>query len=121
VTPALRLALSLVVSLLLWLPTIPTALAMHDPPETIALRYLLALVVSRVGVGAVFRVVRMYAAAVVHDDEEPASGADQGPSVEVPFGRRRSDQSDQSESEVTEEQQLDDALEEAHEAAVLSS
>jgi hypothetical protein len=118
VTPALRLALSLVVSLLLWLPTIPTSLAMHDPPETIALRYLLALIVSRVGVGVVFRVVRMYAAGVVHDDEDPAADTEQEPSVEVPLGRRREDQ---AESEITEEQQLDDALVQAHEAAVLSS
>ncbi len=36
-TPALRLACSLLLSLLLWLPTIPTALATSEDPARIAL------------------------------------------------------------------------------------
>lgn len=116
-TPALRLALSLVVSLLLWLPTIPAALAMHDSPETIALRYLLALIVARIGVGVVFRVVRGYAKQVLAAEAESVAES-QEDDDDATFGRRQEDQAAET---VTEEQQLDDALEEAHEAAVLTS
>ena len=119
-TPALRLALSLLVSLLLWVPTLPTALAMHDAPEMIALRYLLALIVARFGVGLVFRVIRGYARQVLaaHDAAAAAAAAETEAKAvadaEAEFGRRRDDV-------ASEEQMLDDALEEAHEAAVLTS
>ena len=118
-TPALRLALSLVVSLLLWVPTLPTALAVHDAPETIALRYLLSLIVARFGVGLAFRVVRGYATQVLaaHDIAAAAAAAETeakaAADAEEEFSRRRDDL-------PNEEQMLDDALEEAHEAAVLT-
>lgn len=112
-TSALRLALSLVVSLLLWVPTLPTALAMHDAPEMIALRYLLALIVARFGVGLVFRVIRGYASQVLAADDAADASATEADGDDD-FGRRRDDV-------ANEEQMLDDALEEAHEAAVLAS
>ena len=102
-TPALRLALSLVVSLLLWLPTIPSALAAHDAPTTIALRYLVALVISRVGVGLVFRVVHGYAAGVLAAEQAQLDAeraeqqaaeqaqAEQDAAEQAEFGRRRDD------------------------------
>lgn len=118
-TPALRLSLSLVISLLLWMPTLPSALALHDAPETIALRYLLALVVARIGVGLVFRVIRGYAEQVLaaHEAAAAAAAAETDAKAvadaEEEFGRRRDDL-------ANEEQMLDDALEDAHEAAVLT-
>ncbi len=113
-TPALRLACSLLLSLLLWLPTIPTALATSEDPARIALRYLLSLVIARVGVGLVFRLVGGY---VVEDgvDEEPDA---QGPlGAEPLYGRRREDVFDGS---PTEEALLDEALHDAADAAVLT-
>lgn len=100
-TPALRLALSLVLSLLLWLPTIPAALAASDDPTTIALRYLVALLASRVGVGLVFRVIRGYANGVLAAEQEQLATqlaeqqateqAEQAAAEEAEFGRRRDD------------------------------
>lgn len=100
-TVALRLALTLVASLLLWLPTVPSALANHESPEIVGLRYLLALVVARFGVGVLFRIVRAYAAPVLEEleadeadeDDEDESPPHDGPvdESEVGFGRRRDD------------------------------
>lgn len=122
-TPALRLALSLVLSLLMWLPTIPSALRVQDQPEMIALRYLLALVVARVCVGLAFRVIRGYAAAVLADDEDEApesepAEADDGQSPAL--GRRHDDVTADGDDPPNEQQLLDDALDEAQEAAVLT-
>lgn len=91
-TPALRLALSLVLSLLVWLPTIPGALAAHEDPARIAGRYLLALVLSRIGVGLVFRVIHGYAADIVDEEEDAeARGPDLVANEESMFGRRSED------------------------------
>ena len=124
-TPALRLAMSLVVSLLLWLPSLPGAVAAEMPPEMIALRYLLALVVSRIGVGLVFRIFNAYAAGgeaeAESDAEDPHSTA--SPASDEPvFGRRADDWVDvDAEVHATDEELLESALDEATEAAALVS
>ena len=120
-TPALRLAMSLVVSLLLWLPSLPSAVAAEMPPEMIGLRYLLALIVSRIGVGLVFRIFNGYAAdaEAEADTEEPHSTASPD-SAEPVFGRRADDWVDvDAEAHATDEELLDEALDEAMEAAAL--
>ena len=99
-TPALRLALSLVVSLLVWLPTIPSALAHSEDPARIALRYLVALLVARIGVGIVFRIINAY-----HVEPEPEL---EDPEQFDAYRRRRDDV-----AEPTAEDLLDEALEDA--------
>ena len=119
-TSALRLAISLVLSLVLWLATLPSALAMDAGPEEIAVRYLVALLISRVGVGLVFRIVNGYAAANHTEGESaaPEAAEDANPVEDAPYGRRRTDYTP-PEAELSDEQLLDGALEEAHEAATL--
>ena len=113
-TPALRLAVSLVLSLLLWLPTIPGALAASVDPAWIAGRYLLSLLVARIGVGIVFRIIASFAAEAVEEEaEEDVPAADD---TELLFGRR---QSDFDEPPLTEEEALDDALDDAASQAAL--
>lgn len=121
-TPALRLAISLVASLLLWLPTVPGAIASHEDPARIALHYLLALVVSRFGVGMVFRIVNSYAPPESDDeaDETLASGEADDPATEIPAppGRRRDDLVTQP---TSDEELLDDALDEVSETTAMVS
>ena len=127
-TSALRLAISLVLSLVLWLCTLPSAMAADAGPEEIALRYLAALLVARVGVGLFFRVVRGYAeeilaaadaeeadAAATKAEEDAAAAA-----ADAPYGRRRTDYVP-PEAELSDEQLLDGALDDAHQAATLVS
>lgn len=115
-TPALRLAVSLVLSLLMWLPTIPGAMAASEDPAWIAGRYLLSLLIARIGVGLVFRIITGYAAAIAAEqaaaeaeENEPAQD-----DTEMLFGRRRSDLDEQ-----TEEEALDDALDDAASQAAM--
>ncbi len=89
-TAALRLAFSLVASLLMWLPTVPAALEANEDPARLAGRYLLALLIARIGVGLVFRVVGSYV------EPEEANGEDETPEAaieeeEQPAPRRRRD------------------------------
>lgn len=121
-TSALRLAISLVLSLVLWLLTLPAALAMDAGPEEIAVRYLVALLIARLGVGLVFRIVNGYAAANHVVEEVPEREDTDGPGDldDAPYGRRRTDYTP-PEAELSDEQLLDGALEEAHEAATLVS
>ena len=116
-TPALKLAFSLVLSLLLWLPTVPSALANSEDPYRIALRYLIALLVSRVGVGLFFRIVGGF---IVEEPEpEPEEQADPHAQAgdELGYGRRREDDFDMP--LPREEDLLDEALEEAADSAAL--
>lgn len=108
-TPALRLAFSLVLSLLLWLPTVPGALTANEDPARIAIRYLLALIVSRIGVGLVFRIVNGYAAQVEAVEEESPDAVEEPSEAEMLFGRRREDAGDPVADEL-----LDEVLEDAH-------
>jgi hypothetical protein len=125
VSPALRLSFSLVASLLLWVPTVPGAIAAHEDPARIALSYLLALVVSLVGVGLVFRIISAYAAAheaAAHAQAEAAAqatldAAQATASEEATFGRRRDDHGQQA----TEETLLDEALDEVEQTTALAS
>lgn len=119
---ALRLAISLVLSLLLWLCMLPAALTANAAPEEIALRYLAALLLARVGVGIVFRIVSGYATQVLAAAEtdrssEPAS-AEAADEEIAPYGRRRTDHRP-PEADLTDEQLLDEALDDAHDAATL--
>lgn len=122
-TPALRLSVSLVLSLLLWLPTVPSALAASEDPAMIALRYLVALLISRLGVGLVFRVVSGYAGDVLaeapQEEATTPSPASAAPAdvVEQP-GRRREDQSS-DDNEDEPEELLDEALEEVRDTAAM--
>ena len=117
-TAALRLAASLVVSLLMWLPTVPGALEVSEDPARLAGRYLLALLIARVGVGLVFRVVGAYATpeAPEEEPEEPPAqaAADDGPSA---FGRRRSDLIPASAN--TDQELFDEALNSVEDTAAL--
>jgi flagellar biosynthesis/type III secretory pathway M-ring protein FliF/YscJ len=119
VTPALRLAASLVVSLLMWLPTVPAALTAHEDPSRLAGRYLLALLVARIGVGIVFRIVKAYAPPEVDAEDEqdapPPVVDDERPGEPVPFGRRRND-----DASPTEEALLDEALDDVEDTAALA-
>ena len=117
-TPALRLAISLVLSLLWWLPTIPGALASSDDPAWIAGRYLLSLVVARLGVGIVFWVISGYATPAADDEpDDDTQGTDAAESdTEMLFGRRRTDP---EEVRQTEEEALDDALDDAADQAAM--
>lgn len=120
-TSALRLAISLVLSLVLWLLTLPAALAMDAGPEEIAVRYLVALLISRLGVGLVFRIVNGYAAANHVEEEAPEpEPAEDDPVDDAPYGRRRTDYTP-PEADLSDEQLLDGALEQAHESATLVS
>ena len=112
-TPALRLAISLVLSLLLWLPTVTSALTTNVDPAWIAGRYLLALLVARIGVGMVFRVITGYAAAIDTATAEPPPVPDAVPAAEPLFGRRRDDDTDATEA------LLDEALEEVRDQSSL--
>ena len=121
-TPAFRLSISLVASLLLWVPTVPGAIASQEDPAHIALRYLLALVVSRVGVGLFFRVINAYAAA--HEAALAAEAAENEPVAEddadPAFGRRREDVG--ADEQVPDDQALlDEALEEVEQTTALAS
>lgn len=116
-TPALRLAISLVLSLLVWLPTIPGALVAHEDPARIAGRYLLGLVLSRIGVGLVFRVINGYAADIPDEDED-AEEADLDEMIddEVLFGRRSDDATAHEDGAAS---MLDDALADVSETTTL--
>ena len=128
-SPALRLSFSLVASLLLWVPTVPGAIAAHEDPARIALSYLLALVVSLVGVGLVFRIISAYAAvheaaALAEAEAEAAAAAKAAADLadatahdEPAFGRRREDH----EPQVNEETLLDEALDEVEQTTALAS
>lgn len=119
-TAAIRLALTLVASLLLWLPMIPAALAGNESPESIALRYLLALVVARAGVGILIRVIGAYATPVLAELEaapddgepEPEPEADAEP---VAPRRRRDDDSPAQADDLSE------TLDDAEDATALAS
>ena len=114
-TPALRLAASLVVSLLMWLPTVPAALRAHEDPSRLGGRYLLALLVARIGVGIVFRVVKAYTPPEVDaEDEQDAPAVDSDPGESVLLGRRRVD------SPVSEEALLDEALDDVEDTTALA-
>ena len=122
-TPALRLSFSLVLSLLLWLPTVPSALAASEDPAMIALRYLVALVISRIGVGMVFRVVSGYAGEVLLATEEKESPVaaptpDSQPDGDRP-ARRREDDAEADEHPAEAETMLDEALEDVRDTAAL--
>jgi hypothetical protein len=125
VTPALRLALSLFASLMLWVPTVPGALQANEDPATIAFRYLIALLVSRIGFGVLFRIINSYAAGLRAADEAAAEKAldeaiEAAAQIVSPVGRRRDDRvEDQAEETASEEQMLDDALDEAADQAAL--
>ena len=121
-TSALRLAISLVLSLVLWLLSLPAALAMDAGPEEIAVRYLIALLISRLGVGLVFRIVNGYATANHVEEEvpEPEAAEPEDAVDDAPYGRRRTDYTP-PEADLSDEQLLDGALEEAHESATLVS
>ena len=121
-TPAFRLSISLVASLLLWLPTVPGSIASKEDPARIALGYLLALVVSRIGVGLVFRVFNAYAA--VHEAarlaEEAEKAAAEAEDIPAPdFNRRREDALD--EQELDDQALLDEALDEVEQTTALAS
>lgn len=126
-TPALRFSFSLVLSLLLWLPTVPSSLSANADPAMIAVRYLVALIVARLGVGLVFRLVGGYAGEAVEEEPEAEEEPEQtsvfaGPTlVDDPAGtgRRREDQVDLEETD--EEALLDAALDEAADSAALAS
>lgn len=121
-TPAVRLSFSLVLSLLLWLPTVPAALGADNDPATIALRYLVALLIARVGVGLLFRVVGAYAGDVWSDDAadeggpEATDGAGLADDQTNP-GRRHNDDMDLNVPEA--EDMLDDALDEVHDTTAM--
>ena len=125
-TPALRFSFSLVLSLLLWLPTVPSALSSNVDPAMIAVRYLVALIVARLGVGLVFRLVGGYAGDVLAEEPDAEDESEQthvfagSAAVEDPAatGRRREDQ---IEPEDSEEALLDAALDDAADSAVLAS
>lgn len=123
-TAALRLAISLVLSLLMWLPTVPGALTANEDPARLGMRYLLALLVARVGVGIVFRIVSSYATPEPDAEEEvkeelPAAAPPEGDqySPDSP-GRRRDDVNPVA--EATDQERLDNALDEVEETAVLA-
>ena len=122
-TSALRLAISLVLSLVLWLATLPAALAADAGPEEIAVRYLAALLLARVGVGLVFRLVHGYAAEILAEDAQPAveePDDDETAHDAAPYGRRRNDYQP-PEAELSDQQLLDGALDDARDAATLAS
>ena len=115
-TAALRLAFSLVLSLLVWLPTVPGALTNSEDPARIALSYLLALIVSRIGVGLVFRIITAYTA----EEEAPEPEAAAEPEDLDPYatyGRRREDI---TEAELSAEDLLDEALSDVAETNALA-
>ena len=112
-TPALRLAFSLVLSLLVWLPTVPGALASSEDPARIAVRYLIALVISRLGVGLVFRVINGYTVALPEPEPEPEPSAAATDDLGLTaFGRRRED--------TEAEELLDEALDDVAETTALA-
>lgn len=117
-TPALRLAISLVLSLLLWLPTVAGALAASEDPAWIAGRYLLSLLVARLGVGLVFRIVNGYAVDLPEPEPLQPEDAVNPDSTNVAFGRRSADAEQQP---ASEEQALDHALDDAAAQAALVS
>lgn len=118
-TAPLRLAASLVVSLLMWLPTVPAALTNSEDPARLGARYLLALLVARIGVGIVFRIVNAYTPPDTEDEElEPEAEAqppayDDGPA----FGRRREDAF--AAPEATDQELLDEALNDVEDTTAL--
>ena len=124
-TPALRLALSLIASLLLWVPTVPAALEANEDPATIAFRYLIALLVSRIGFGVLFRIINGYAAGLRAADEAAANKAlDEAIAAAAatvsPVGRRRDDNAgDEPGDQPSDQQLLDDALDDAADQAAL--
>ena len=116
-TAPLKLATSLVLSLLMWLPTIPGALTAHEDPARIAGRYLLALLIARIGVGVVFRVIAAYA--VPEAVEEPEEEVEEAPVADdsSPYVRRRDDL---IEPEAASDQELfDEALDEVEDTAAM--
>lgn len=118
-TAALRLAASLVLSLLMWLPTVPAALTNFEDPARLAGRYLLALLIARIGVGIVFRIIKAYTPPEVEaEDEEPAE-EDQQPAAydTTPFGRRREDA--YATPEPTDQELLDEALDDVEDTTAL--
>ena len=113
----LRLAISLVLSLLMWLPTVPGALAANEDPARLGGRYLLALLVARVGVGLVFGIVKAYATppAVA---AEPEEAAEQPATEPAPPARRREDPVPTPEADQ-QQALLDEALDEVEDTAAL--
>ena len=61
--PAARLSVSLLVALLLWLPSLAATLRGELALPTAAGRYLLGFVLARLGIGLLARLVEGYAAA----------------------------------------------------------
>lgn len=120
-TAALRLAISLVLSLLMWLPTVPGALTANEDPARLGARYLLALLVARIGVGIVFRIVNSYATPEPDGEEakeeEPVAAAPPETDHSSP-GRRRDDFDPLA--GATDQELLDDALDEVEETAILA-
>ena len=117
--PGIRLSLSLVASLLMWLPTVPGALAAGMAPEMIAGRYLLALVVARIGVGMLSRIISGYAASA---EAEPEPEHVRDPHAPTPLSRRREDLTAGLTSDsgaLTDDERLTEALEDAHDQASL--
>ena len=117
-TPALRLSFSLVLSLLIWLPTVPGALTTSEDPARIALRYLIGLIISRIGVGIVFRIINAYTVDEVEAAPEPepaAQPADLDPYAD--FGRRREDLDPEG---MTAEDLLDEALDDVADQQALA-
>ena len=119
-TAPLRLAASLVVSLLMWLPTVPAALTNSEDPARLGGRYLVALLIARVGVGIVFRIINAYKPAEAEDEEPEAH--DEAPPVtdeRAAVGRRRDDLSP-APAEATDQELLDEALHDVEESAALA-
>ena len=116
-TPALRLSFSLVLSLLIWLPTVPGALSTSEDPARIALRYLIGLIISRVGVGIVFRIINAYTVDEVDQTPEPEPAAEPDPDPYADFGRRREDL---DATGMTAEDLLDEALDDVADQQALA-
>ena len=117
-TPALRLSFSLVLSLLIWLPTVPGALATSEDPARIALRYLIGLIISRVGVGIVFRIINAYTVEETETTPEPETATEPGDlDPYADFGRRREDFGDIGRSA---EDLLDEALDDVADQQALA-
>lgn len=105
----------------MWLPTVPAALTHSEDPARLAGRYLLALLIARIGVGIVFRIVKAYTPEDADDEEPevediaPPVAADDG----AAFGRRREDLTPFP-HEATDQELLDEALDDVEDTAALA-
>jgi hypothetical protein len=70
--PAARLSVSLLLGLVLWLPTLSASLRGDLDLSAAATRYLLAFLLARVAVGGVVKLLEGYARP---SDDEPADDA----------------------------------------------